>query len=83
MRRSKWKGSFVDKSILKLKKKRTNKKPFKIWSRRSVIPNFLVGLNVMVHNGKEFKRLEITRSKVGYKFGEFIATRKYVQKFNK
>jgi small subunit ribosomal protein S19 len=75
MSRSKWKGPFVDASIFKMQKK--NKK---IWSRSSTIPNFLVGENVLIHNGREFKRVNITRDKVGFKFGEFSFTRKFVQK---
>jgi small subunit ribosomal protein S19 len=47
-----------------------------IWSRSSIIPKFLVGISVKVHNGKEFKTVQITEDKVGYKFGEFSTTRK-------
>jgi small subunit ribosomal protein S19 len=75
MSRSKWKGPFVDTSIFKTKK---NQK--KIWSRSSTIPNFLVGETVFIHNGRELKRINITREKVGFKFGEFSFTRKFVAK---
>lgn len=80
MRRSKWKGNYIDNSILKLSKLNQNKKQLKIWSRRSVIPAFLIGANVLIYNGKEFKKLKITREKVGFKFGEFCTTRKYKSK---
>jgi ribosomal protein S19 len=52
MRRSKWKGNFIDNSILKLSIQ--NKKQLKIWSRRSVVPAFLIGATVLIYNGKEF-----------------------------
>ncbi len=48
----------------------------KVWSRTSVIPSFLLGATVWVHNGKEFKKVLITEDKIGYKFGEFSTTRK-------
>jgi small subunit ribosomal protein S19 len=81
MRRSKWKGNFIDKSILKLSNINQKKKQLKIWSRRSVIPAFLVGANVLIYSGKEFKKIKITREKVGFKFGEFCTTRKYKSKY--
>ena len=76
MTRSIWKGPFLDASLLKAQ---TNKIS-KIWSRTSVIPAFLIGETIFIHNGKEFKRVVITREKVGFKFGEFSFTRKYTNK---
>ena len=67
MSRSKWKGFF---SAVNQKKF-----PFKIWSRTSVISEFLVGQEVSVYNGRVFKQVNITREKVGYKLGEFSFTR--------
>jgi ribosomal protein S19 len=78
MRRSKWKGNFIDNSVLKLSFQK--KKQLKIWSRRSVIPSFLIGDTVLIYNGKEFKKVKITREKVGFKFGEFSTTRRYKSK---
>lgn len=77
MTRSFWKGPFIDPIFLKNKKV---KKTSKIWSRSSVIPGFLMGETVFVHNGKEFKRVSITREKVGFKFGEFSFSRRYTLK---
>jgi small subunit ribosomal protein S19 len=76
MTRSKWKGPFLGNSVLK----NVGLKKTKIWSRSSVIPGFLVGETVYIHNGKEFKRVVITREKIGYKFGDFSLTRKFVLK---
>ena len=69
MSRSLWKGPFLEKALYK------NKLPTKIWSRSSTIPSSLVGMSVLVYNGKLFKRILIDRFKVGFKFGEFAFTR--------
>jgi small subunit ribosomal protein S19 len=76
MTRSAWKGPYVASSILK-KVGAKRVKNFQIWSRNSVIPEFLIGQTVSIHNGKEFKNVTITREKVGFKFGEFSPTRRY------
>jgi ribosomal protein S19 len=34
-----------------------------------------------VYNGKEFKKVFITGAKIGFKFGEFVFTRTYTQKY--
>jgi small subunit ribosomal protein S19 len=79
MSRSKWKGPFVDVSVLKLKKKLTAKSK-KVWSRSSQIPSFLLGKTISVYNGKEFKPVLVTSEKIGFKFGDFSITRKYGNK---
>jgi small subunit ribosomal protein S19 len=75
MSRTQWKGNYLDSNILK-----NNKKSIKIWSRNSVIPMSLVNKAVQVYNGKEFKKVIITREKIGFKFGEFSFTRKHKAK---
>jgi small subunit ribosomal protein S19 len=75
MSRAKWKGYFFDSSVF------SNKKSIKVWSRKSSIPFYLLNQYVLVHNGKEFKKIFITREKIGFKFGEFAFTRKYTSKF--
>jgi len=77
MTRALWKGPFIDPNLLKNKNKRPN---LKLWSRSSVIPASLVGETVLVHSGKEFKKVAVTREKVGFKFGEFSFTRRYTLK---
>ena len=77
MSRSKWKGSFTDivnNSTLK-------KNPIYIWSRRSTVPVSLINKTVFIYNGLSFKKVLITREKVGFKFGEFAKTRKYNNKY--
>lgn len=81
MSRSIWKGPFINKSLLKFDPLINKNK--KIWERQSVIGSNLIGSNVFIYNGKDFKKLQITREKVGYKFGEFSFTRKKSQKKEK
>ncbi len=79
MSRSKWKGPFIH--LKNLKKKMLATKISKIWSRDTVILSSFVNHKFLVHSGKKFKTLLITREKVGYKFGEFCTTRaKYFHK---
>ena len=73
MSRSNWKGSFIQKSVLNLKK---SKKKLKIYSRSSCIPSFLLNEFVLIYDGKEFRKCYINREKIGYKFGEFSFSRK-------
>lgn len=79
MKRSAWKNCYIASSIYKTQ---TNLKK-NIWSRQSTIPEFLIGKYVLVHNGKNFLKVYITREKVGYKFGEFAKTRKFTKKIKK
>lgn len=74
MSRSKWKGFFTEKSYLTVKQKKTKK--IQIWNRSSTISESFLNKSVYIHNGKTFKRIKISRAKVGYKFGEFASTRK-------
>jgi len=76
MTRSIWKGPTINYKILY-----GLTKQLKIWSRESVIPAKLIDKSVFVHNGKIFKRIAITRDKIGYKFGEFCLTRTYNNKY--
>jgi ribosomal protein S19 len=70
MNRIKSRGIYFPK-ILSKKLKRRN-----IWCRSAVIPFFLVDQIIFVHNGKEFRKVYVTREKVGFKFGDFSFTRK-------
>ena len=84
MTRSIWKGPFLDSLLLKpnfLSNLTGLKSTNKIWSRSSTVPAFLVGQTVSVHNGKEFKTLAVTREKVGFKFGAFVLTRTFTNKY--
>ena len=71
MSRSKWKGLFIEKSIIQLKKKK-----LKTYSRSSCIPSFLINKFILIYDGKEFRKCYINREKIGFKFGEFSYSRK-------
>ena len=80
MARSVWKGPFVEESVIKKvdkQKSETNKKPIKIWSRKStIIPDF-VGISFLIYNGKKFIPITVSEDMVGHKFGEFAPTRQF------
>ena len=80
MARSVWKGPFVEESVIKKvdkQKSETNKKPIKIWSRKStIIPDF-VGISFLIYNGKKFIPITVSEDMVGHKLGEFAPTRTF------
>ena len=80
MARAVWKGPFVEESLIKKvdkQKNETNRKPIKIWSRKStIIPDF-VGTSFLIYNGKKFIPITISEDMVGHKFGEFAPTRQF------
>ena len=55
-------------------KKSNPKKMIKTHMRDAIILPEWVGLTFGVHNGKEFKRVDITNEKVGVRLGEFSHT---------
>ena len=80
MSRSLKKEAFIDESLLdKVKKaiEKNDKKLVKTWSRRSTILPMMVGLNIAVHNGKQFIPIFVTEGMVGHKLGEFAPTRTF------
>ncbi len=82
MPRSIKKGPFVDDHLMKKVTKAiatNDKRPIKTWSRRSMVVPEMVGLTIAVHNGKQHMPVYITENMVGYKLGEFAATRIFRQ----
>jgi small subunit ribosomal protein S19 len=80
MPRSVAKGPYIEESLLKklnLMKESGQKQPIKTWSRRSTITPDFVGFTVAIHNGQKHIPVFITENMVGYKFGEFAATRTF------
>ena len=80
MARSSKKGPFIDDHLQKkveVAKASKSNKPIKTWSRRSTITPTMVGLNFLVHNGRDFIPIYITENHVGYKLGEFSPTRTF------
>ncbi|MBI5223635.1 ribosomal protein S19 family protein [Candidatus Micrarchaeota archaeon] len=55
-------------------KKANPKKAIKTHIRDAVILPEWFGLTFMVHNGKEFKRVDITLDKIGRRLGEYAHT---------
>lgn len=84
MGRARWKGPFIHSKFLKNKNK-NNMSDLSVFimSRASVVLSAFVGYKVLIHTGKVFKKVFITREKVGYKFGEFCATRQRCSHKNK
>jgi small subunit ribosomal protein S19 len=72
MSRSNWKN-------LKIVQKKfcNSSNIIKIWGRGATITSIFIGKIVFIYNGKIFKKINITREKVGYKYGEFSGTRNY------
>ncbi len=80
MARSLKKGPFVDLALAKKVEKAVainDKKPIKTWSRRSMITPEMLGLNIAVHNGRQFVPVFISERMVGHKLGEFALTRTF------
>ena len=81
MGKSIWRLKFISKSTMsrvikeslgvKIKKKRAM-----IMNKSSTIPNSLSGNTFFIHKGYKYRELKVTDYHIGYKFGEFILTRK-------
>jgi ribosomal protein S19 len=67
MKRSKWKGPFVQKLDF------TRKLP--LLKRNYDVTSQIVGLTCNVHSGKTFVKLTIKDEMIGHKVGEFVPTR--------
>ena len=74
------KGPFIDLHLLeKVERAQETKdrRPIRTWSRRSMIVPEMVGLTIMVHNGRQHVPVFITEELVGHKLGEFAPTRTF------
>ena len=65
--------------ILKCKKNTEKKKPIRTHSRYLIIVPQMVGLTIMVYNGKVFVPVEIIGEMLGHRLGEFSVTRTKVK----
>lgn len=74
MKRVKWKGPFVKKSLINEKNSK-NLFEIKTTSRKTNVITSFIGKTFSVHNGKIFVKFKITESMVGHKLGEFSPTR--------
>jgi len=77
MTRSSWKNPFSESKMFKNIYLNTDiEKPIKIWNRNSVIFPVFVGRIFSIYNGRKFVNIRILDEMIGYKFGEFVSTRK-------
>jgi small subunit ribosomal protein S19 len=80
MTRSIKKGPYVEGTLLKKVEKMMSsgsKQPIKTWSRRSTITPDFVGYTIAIYDGRKHVPVFITENMVGYKLGEFAATRTF------
>ncbi len=80
MARSIWKGPFIDGYLIKKAEKArasSRAEVIKIWSRRSTILPYFVGLTFGVYNGQKHVPVLVQEDMVGHKFGEFAPTRTF------
>ena len=78
MPRSLKKGPFVDLHLAKkvqVAMAKSDRRPIKTWSRRSMVIPDLVGLTLAIHNGRQHSPVLVTENMVGHKRGEFSPTR--------
>ncbi len=80
MPRSLKKGPFVDLPLAKkvqVAAAKSDRRPIKTWSRRSMVTPEMVGLTIAVHNGRNHVPVMMTENMVGHKLGEFAPTRTF------
>jgi len=80
VRRSLFKGPFVDTHLLKKVENavaNSERRPIKTWSRRSMVMPEMVGLTIAIYNGRQHIPVVINEDMVGHKLGEFAPTRTY------
>ncbi len=73
MSRSQYKGPFFKVNLIKNIK---NKQWIKIYNKNLTILPEYINHFVNIYNGKTFVNIKINEKMVGFKFGEFINTRK-------
>lgn len=89
MGKSNWRLNFISKSILLHIGKQIinlNKKKTLIFSKSSVVPHYYYNKSVLIYKGLKFRYLKLSKYHVGYKFGEFVLTRKpniFIKKIKK
>lgn len=64
--------------LKRIRKKLDKNKKIRTHKRNMIILPEIVGINIQVHNGKEFSPVEITQEMIGHRLGEFALTRSKV-----
>lgn len=75
MSRAKWKGPYVNNFLVCTINDKNTKEVYTMSRSSSIVPG-LLGKTVLVHNGKNFLKVEITKNMLGRKLGEFSPTKK-------
>ena len=68
----------IERFVKSVREKLNKNKKIRTHKRNIVIIPELVGINIQVHNGKEFTPVEIIGEMLGHKLGEFSLTRSKV-----
>ena len=68
----------IERFVKRVREKLNKNKKIRTHKRNIVIIPELVGINIQVHNGKEFTPVEIVGEMIGHKLGEFSLTRSKV-----
>lgn len=77
MSRSTWKKPFSESYIFKsIYLNNNSQKPITLWSRNSLIFPSFIGKVFSVYNGKKFINIQVHEGMIGFKFGDFVVTRK-------
>jgi len=80
MTRSIWKAPYIKNIVFKELytriKNNTKTKPIIVKNKGFVIYPIFIGYTFSIYNGKTFTNILINEKMVGYKFGEFVFTRK-------
>lgn len=81
MGKSNWRLKFISKSILSRIFKESvgiilKKKKSIIFNKKSIIPLSLKDNIFFIHKGFKYRELKVSLYHIGFKFGEFILTRK-------
>jgi small subunit ribosomal protein S19 len=78
MPRSVWKIPFSNSKVFKLLYFLKKNQTMFLRSRSSIIFPLFVGNTFLVYNGKSFVHLFVNENMIGFKFGDFIITKKRI-----
>ncbi len=51
---------------------------FLVYKKNKIITSIHLNKKFLIYNGKDFQKLIVSKDMLGYKFGEFVMTRKIV-----
>ena len=69
----------IENFLSRCRKKIDIKKPIKTHNRSLVIVPSMIGMNIGIHNGRNFERIEVIPEMLGHRLGEFAVTRSLVK----